>query len=120
VQVFQLAPGSILNVRRQLAGAFAPKDALRFAARKDGYHWRMLPQRGNMSRRGNEAIFSTLLVAFPAVGFNADISGEAGVHFAFGETDGFRREFNEGQAALLHHVVDGSESSAFVPLRHDK
>jgi hypothetical protein len=38
VQVFQLAPGSVLNVRRQLARAFAPEDALRFAARESGYH----------------------------------------------------------------------------------
>jgi hypothetical protein len=73
-----------------------------------------------MSRRGNEAIFSTLLVAFPAVGFNADISGEAGVHFGCGETDDLGRELDEWQPALSHHVVDGSESSAFVPLRHDK
>lgn len=56
VQVFQLPPGCALNVRRQLAGAFAPEDALRLAARKGGYHWRMLPQRGNMSRRGNEVV----------------------------------------------------------------
>jgi len=49
VQVFELAPGGVLNVRRQLAGAFAPKDALRFAARESGYHRNMLSYRGNMS-----------------------------------------------------------------------
>jgi hypothetical protein len=38
VQVFELAPGSVLNVRRQLAGAFAPKDALCFAAREGRNH----------------------------------------------------------------------------------
>ena len=74
VQVFELAPGGVLNVRRQLAGAFAPKDALRFAAREGGYHIRMLSYRGNMSRRGVGAIFSTRLVPFLPVGFEMETS----------------------------------------------
>jgi hypothetical protein len=60
VQVFQLAPGGVLNVRRQLAGAFTPKDALRFDARKAGYHGSILSYRGNMSRRGLKWIAARL------------------------------------------------------------
>src|SRR5579872_7468108 len=38
VQVFELAPGGVLNVRRQLAGALTQENALRLAAREGGYH----------------------------------------------------------------------------------
>jgi hypothetical protein len=49
VQVFQFSPGGILNVRRQLAGAFSPKDSFRLTAREAGYHQTIIPHRGIMS-----------------------------------------------------------------------
>ena len=49
VQILQLAPRGVLNIRRQLAGAFAPEDALRLAARESRNHKSMLSHYGNMS-----------------------------------------------------------------------
>src|SRR6266702_3908006 len=49
VQIFQLATGGVLNFQRQLAGAFAVQYPLCLAARKGGYHSRILSHLGNMS-----------------------------------------------------------------------
>lgn len=38
VQIFQLAPGRILNIWRQFAGTFATEDPLRLLARKTSNH----------------------------------------------------------------------------------
>src|SRR5436305_9068869 len=54
VQIFQLAPGGVLNVRRKFAGAFAPKDAFRLYAREGDNHQGIVSHGGNMSRTSGE------------------------------------------------------------------
>ena len=38
VQVLQLSPGRVLNLRRQLTGTLATEDSFGFTAREGGYH----------------------------------------------------------------------------------
>ena len=40
------------------------------------------------------------------IGPDTEIAGKEGVHIGFGEADDLGREFDEGQAALLHQVVN--------------
>jgi len=51
-------------------------------------------------------LWSIVLTRFEAAGFDAETTGEKGVNVGLGEADNLGREFDEGQAALFHQVVN--------------
>jgi hypothetical protein len=56
-------------------------------------------------RRRHLSLRSSVIARFPARS-DTEISGEKGVNVGPGETDNLGREFDEGQAALFHQVVN--------------
>jgi len=63
------------------------------------------PSRLHVQTPGLCAICLILLVPSLGIGFDLEILSEIGVNFRLREANDFRREFDEGQAPLFHHVV---------------
>ena len=58
-----------------------------------------------------------VLSIFLTASIDAQMPGEIGVHFGFGETDDLRREFDERQATLPHEIVNCPPADVQTP-RH--
>ena len=58
---------------------------------------------------------SILVAGVQAARSDAEILRKEGVHVGFGETDELGREFDEGQAALPHQVVNGPLADVQAP-----
>ena len=76
----------------------------------------MLPARAvNAIVRVSAKICADILARFLAASIDAEMLGEIGVHFGFGETDDFGREFDERQATLPHEIVNRPPADVQAP-----
>jgi len=77
VQELELAPGGVLNVRRQFPRAFASKDTLGFVTPEGGYHIKIIPRFDNMSSSGRGRVLSLISKSFLDFELSAPLCGFA-------------------------------------------
>lgn len=65
--------------------------------------------------RDAKATNAKILTRFLPASVDAEMLGEVGVHFGFGEADDFGREFDKRQAALPHEIVNRPSADVQTP-----
>jgi len=58
---------------------------------------------------------SIRIACVQAASSDTEIASEEGVNVGFGEADDLGREFDEGQAALLHQVINRADADVQTP-----
>jgi hypothetical protein len=113
INLRELPQGHALNLRRQAVVTPPLPQPLCFPASEVGNHCFNLSSHDNMSSCGmmhdgaaQIQPAQKILSRFLPASVDVEIPGEIGVHFSFGETNDFGREFDKGQAALAHEIVN--------------